>query len=267
MINYNYHNSTERCRSLVIHYEHVMAVNENISVIDRHVPSGYSSLVFNSCGYASIHELPIINLPSYFMVIPLFKAIKIGVYGNLDSFIVTCRASILSKLLSLDLANKKNDYYQVINNELLNNINTFFISEKDISKRISAIEEFFINLGIDEYTIDEIDILYNEIIASNGCISISNHIEKFDKSPRYFREHFIQRVGINAKTLARIVRVNYLWSMIIKDNAVNFQDMVFEGDYFDQAHLIHDFKKIIGETPSFFFKRNLKNVMFISGKI
>lgn len=73
-------------------------------------------------------------------------------------------------------------------------------------------------------------------------------------------------MGLNAKSLARIVRVNYLWSNIINHQAVDFQKMVFEGDYFDQAHLIHDFKQIVGETPSYFFKRNLDNVKIISGK-
>ncbi len=252
---------------LVIQYEHVQAEGENISVIDRHIPSGYASLVFNSSGRAVIHEEPLIQLPRHFMVVPLFHAVNIGIYENLDSFIITCKASVLSKLLSLNLSSCKNDFYRRSQNDGLKTITQKFIEKKSATDRIAIIEQFFHEKGLSDYVPDEIDILYNLIMEGQGCVPIAGQVEQFDQSPRYFRRHFIERVGINAKTLARIVRVNYLWSMIMKNSAVDFQDMVFEGGYFDQAHFIHDFKKIAGETPSYFFKRNLDNVMIMSGKM
>lgn len=262
----DYYEPSEFCRELVIQYEYVLAEGENISVIDRHIPSGYASLVFNSSGRATIHEEPLVNLPSYFMVVPLFRAVNIGIYENLDSFIITCRASMLSKLLSMNLASSKDDYYRVVDNDALNRISEQFTLQKDPKQRASIIEELFSKIGLEQYQPDDIDLLYNQITDGNGCTPIAKQIELFDKSPRYFRQYFTERVGLNAKTLARIVRVNRLWSMIMKEGAVDFQDMVFEGAFFDQAHLIHDFKKIVGETPSFFFNRNLDNVMVMSGK-
>ena len=263
----DYYSSSDFCRPLVIQYEHVQAEGENISVIDRHIPSGYASLVFNSSGRAAIHEEPLTHLPRHFMVVPLFRAVNIGIYEDLDSFIITCQASVLSRLLSLNLSSFKNDFYRRSENDGLKTIEKQFIENKSADERISIIEHFFENKGLAEYVPDDIDILYNSIMEGHGRVSIAQQIEQFELSPRYFRQHFIKRVGVNAKTLARIVRVNYLWSMIMKNHAVDFQDMVFEGAFFDQAHLIHDFKKIVGETPSFFFNRNLENVMVISGKM
>lgn len=263
----DYYSSSDFCRPLVIQYEHVQAQGENISVIDRHIPSGYASLVFNSSGRAIIHEEPLVNLPQYFMVVPLFRAVNIGIYDDLDSFIVTCRAPILSRLFSLNLASSKRDYYRQLQDRRFDRIEQEFQRSTSADKRIDIIENFFLDNGLSDYRKDEIDMLYNLILEGQGCKPIVELVEQFDLSPRYFRQHFTERTGLNAKTLARIVRVNYLWSMIMKNNAVDFQDMVFEGDYFDQAHLIHDFKKIVGETPSFFFKRNLDNVMIMSGKV
>lgn len=264
----NYYQPSAACRKLVIHYEEVQAKDESIAVIDRHIPSGYASLVFNSSGYAIVHEKPLICLPNYFMVVPLFRSVNIGIYGELDSFIITCKASILSRLLKINLFSSKNDYYRVIqDNETLNLISKKIITLQNVSQRIDLIDTYFKEIGLDQYQSDEIDLLYNKIIEGKGCTPIAEQIELSDKSARYFRQHFIKRTGVNAKTLGRIVRVNYLWSMIIKNSAVDFQDMVFEGNYFDQAHLIHDFKKIVGETPSFFFKRNHDNLKLISGKI
>ncbi len=263
----DYYQPSDLCRSLVIQYEHVQAEGAAISVVDRHIPSGYASLVFNSSGHAAIHEEPLVQLPRHFMVVPLFRAVNIGIYGDLDSFIITCRASVLSKLLSLNLASFKNDFYRRSENDGLKTIERQFADMPSASDRIAIIEQFFCEKGLSAYVPDEIDVLYDLILEGRGCVPIAEQVERFDRSPRYFRQHFTERTGLNAKTLARIVRVDSLWSMIRKNRAVDFQDMVFEGDYFDQAHLIHDFKKIVGETPSGFFKRNLDDVMLISGKV
>lgn len=73
----DYYLPSDPSRSLVIQYEHVQAEGENISVVDRHIPSGHVSLVFNSSGCAAIHEEPLIHLPRHFMVVPLFRAVNI----------------------------------------------------------------------------------------------------------------------------------------------------------------------------------------------
>lgn len=263
----DYYSPSDSIRPLVVRYENVRAEGGSVSVIDRHIPSGYASLVFNTSGRAAIQEEPPLLLPRHFMVVPLFRAVNIGLYGDLDSFIVTCRASVLSRLLSSDLSSDKNDFYRRPEDEGLDMIEKQFSEYKSAGERISIVERFFGNKGLEQYVPDEIDVLYNSIMDGRGSVSIARLIERFEMSPRYFRQLFVKRVGLNAKTLARIVRVNCLWSMIMNDSAAGFQDMVFEGEYFDQAHLIHDFKKIVGETPSFFFKRNLDNVRIISGKI
>ena len=262
----NYFLPSKLCSSLIIQYEHVKAEEENFSVIDRHIPSGYVSLVFNTSGYATIHKESPIQLPKYFIVAPLNKAINIGLFGKIDSFIITCRASVFSRLFSLNLQLSDYSFFHNLENERLQLIEQQFIRYKSPKKRISIIEEYFTKIGLKEYVPDTIDTLYNHIMDGNGCIPIATQIEQFKMSPRYFRQHFSNRVGLNAKSLARIVRANYLWSNIINHQAVDFQKMVFEGDYFDQAHLIHDFKQIVGETPSYFFKRNLDNIKIISGK-
>ncbi|MDO5571128.1 MAG: hypothetical protein Q4F97_06640 [Bacteroidales bacterium] len=51
-----YYYLSELCNSLVIKYEHIRAEDENISIIDKHLLSGYVSLVFNFSGNASIHK-------------------------------------------------------------------------------------------------------------------------------------------------------------------------------------------------------------------
>ena len=47
--------------------------------------------------------------------------------------------------------------------------------------------------------------------------------------------------------------------------SIDFQELIYKGNFYDQSHFIHDFKEITGESPSFFFKRDLKNLKIFSG--
>ena len=83
---------------------------------------------------------------------------------------------------------------------------------------------------------------------------------------RTLERNFIKRTGVTPKTLMRIVRLDYLWTKIKDENAIDYQELVFDGNYFDQAHFINDFKSIIGETPNYFFNRNLQITKMFSGR-
>ena len=38
------------------------------------------------------------------------------------------------------------------------------------------------------------------------------------------------------------------------------KELLDEGEYYDQAHFIKEFKKLVGETPSRYFKRSYASV-------
>jgi len=62
------------------------------------------------------------------------------------------------------------------------------------------------------------------------------------------------------------MRINYIWGTITAGAGIDYHDLVFLGNYFDQTHLIKDFKSITGETPERFFRRNLGVARIFSGK-
>ena len=76
-------------------------------------------------------------------------------------------------------------------------------------------------------------------VASQSCVSI-----------RQLERLFQQRIGLPPQYYARLVRFTKAW--IIKENNpdVNWTNLAYECGYFDQMHLIHDFKEFAGVTPS-----------------
>jgi methylphosphotriester-DNA--protein-cysteine methyltransferase len=82
---------------------------------------------------------------------------------------------------------------------------------------------------------------------------------------RTFRRQFLLFTGISPKAFSRIVRINHIVEeMGLKPN-LSINDLVYKYNYFDQAHFINDFKRIMGETPVVFRNKEQQITRFLSG--
>lgn len=78
-------------------------------------------------------------------------------------------------------------------------------------------------------------------------------------SPRQYRRRFEAAVGIPPKLLARILRFQRSLSCIGK---LPLAQVSLECGYYDQAHLVRDFRQFSGLTPSAWLGA-MKNVLFV----
>ena len=85
-------------------------------------------------------------------------------------------------------------------------------------------------------------------------------------SKRTLQRRFCNRLGTTPKMLVRIIRINRIWDAITAGEKIDYHDLVYLGNYFDQTYMIKDFKSITGETPDAFFRRNLGIARIMSGK-
>jgi len=97
-----------------------------------------------------------------------------------------------------------------------------------------------------------IDDIYDRILEDGVSTPLSRIVQGFDISERTLQRKFLRRIGITPKKLMRIIRINEVWEKVKNGDAIDYQDIIFEGNYFDQTHFIKDFKAITGETPDYF---------------
>lgn len=190
----------------------------------------------------------------------------IKIEGETDTFIVTCRPSVMSRLLGINFSPSSTLSIELSYNifyPLWSRLKNYQTPEQRISCFTEYLNEKFPKI----YIPDEIDFIYDSIIEN--CINTPLHeiLKDTKLSISSIQRNFIRRVGISPKSLARIVRINFLWDKIKNENAIDFQELIFYGNYFDQAHFIKDFKLATGEAPSHFFKRNLEICSAFSGKV
>lgn len=97
----------------------------------------------------------------------------------------------------------------------------------------------------------------DRIYTSRGNININLLAEETNFSTRYIRKQFEEYIGISPKLFSQIVRFQYSLYMLTKLDDFSIKDIICENGYYDQAHMIHEFKKFGYLTPKRLLKGKL----------
>ncbi len=183
----------------------------------------------------------------------------------MDTLAVTCKASVFSGLFGLDMSPTPNRSIRLSGPGFFDLWKTM-ADLGTTTERIACFSDFIRSAQKTPYQPDAVDILYDKILEKSIHTPLKEIMRECNASKSTLLRKFIGRTGVHPKTLARIVRIDYLWTKIRDERAVDYQELVVDGNYFDQSHFINDFRNIIGETPGFFFSRNLDIVKKFSAK-
>jgi AraC-like DNA-binding protein len=89
------------------------------------------------------------------------------------------------------------------------------------------------------------------IFKSKGNLSISQLVKHTGYTERHIERIFNESIGLSPKKFGNIVKLHHFLSLL-KDKSKhnNFTFLCYEAGYADQSHLIKEFKKYTGITPS-----------------
>lgn len=236
----------------------------NLTLEDKFIPRPYVSIIFHFKDCAFISDKHNNKLEPFFLAPIIPQALNLKFQGHMDTLAITCKASVISRLFTIDMSpisKRSIDLPYTLFFPLWENIAQL----NTTSDRMEQFSTFINSLAPLPYQSDAVDTLYNKIIEKGISTPLKDIIQECAASKSTLLRKFVKRTGVSPKTLARIVRLDYLWTKIREENCINYQELVFHGNYFDQSHFINDFTAIIGETPGYFFKRNLNTIKLFSG--
>lgn len=99
----------------------------------------------------------------------------------------------------------------------------------------------------------------NWIFLRKGIFTAKELIEYTGCQQRTIERNFKTIVGMSPKKLAGIIRLHHFLGEIRNTTTTNsFTTLVYDTGYYDQAHLIHDFQKFVGLTPSAYHLKHYK---------
>lgn len=95
-----------------------------------------------------------------------------------------------------------------------------------------------------------IDRVLPIIIAKNGLMTIEEIAHDACVSFRQLERQFHQRVGVSPKFFLRLIRFANAWMLKEHKPTASWAYIAYHCGYFDQMHLIKDFKEFAGVSPS-----------------
>lgn len=263
-LNVNFYSPDESVSWLIKQFVH-LTFDEGCEILDKFIPREDIALVFHFKTPPYMLKPEEGLLPMFFIAPVVPKANLMRIDSENEALIVICKPTIFSRLFKLSLFTNTHVYISLEGTifqwwwEQMSQLN-------DISKRIQYFNQQVLKMYPDTYKPDHVDQYYDRILAEGIWQPLSELAKGIPACERTFQRQFKNRLGVNPKTLVRIVRINFLWNKIKQQEPIDYQSLVYDGNFFDQAHFIKDFKAITGETPDFFFKRKLNNVKMMSGK-
>jgi methylphosphotriester-DNA--protein-cysteine methyltransferase len=94
----------------------------------------------------------------------------------------------------------------------------------------------------------------NCILENKGIVERHNIAQNYNVSENYIHKLFMQRIGVSFKPYSQIIRISNILKEICYLNHPDWMEILEKYGYYDQAHFIKDFKKIINKTPHQYLK-------------
>ena len=139
-------------------------------------------------------------------------------------------------------------------------LNERLFNAGNIYERKAIAEDFLLRrLNSKRENSDIMNSLYF-IINNNGNAGVADLADYCVMSKRQLERKFVENTGVSPKQMINLIRYQLLWQDCLKDN-FNVSDAVEKFGYYDQSHLIKEFKKYHGmsinsaiENVSHFYK-------------
>ena len=230
-------------------------------------PNGYTGIVINYRDPYCTWEAPgkWNSTSQSFIAGQYTKKYKIGLNGSLGVIGVIFWPGAMTRLLKIpasEFTDKRIDLDLIFGN-------SFKLLEEQILEchtneaRIGILNKFFRKyIYGDNIKQDLVGEALTKIIKYKGILSVHDLAKNHCLSPRHFRRVFTDRVGVSPKLYSRIKRFNYISYLTINEFQ-SWQDIVFKGGFYDQAHFIRDFCHFTGKKPTDYinYSRQLVELM------
>jgi AraC-like DNA-binding protein len=123
-------------------------------------------------------------------------------------------------------------------------------------KKIYTIEKFLLNQlrnNTKEYEIKRIINSISLINQSSGLINIDKLCSSACLSRKQYERTFAEYIGSSPKQFLRTVRFQNTLREKQNNKSINLTELAYNCGYYDQSHMINDYKLLSGKTPTQYF--------------
>lgn len=244
------------CLSKIVDY---YWIEQNGSNRVRVLPDGTASIVFNLGSPVNIFGIngEYKNLESQFMIGTQKKYYILEEVNN--TFLVGIKFtqggaySMIRKPMK-DFSDKLVDLEEVVDCDV-REIRKQIRKAKGESE-IKKLLDYFMIIKTDmiEGNIKVVDTALKEVKENSSPALIKSFCEKENISNKHLISLFNKKVGVSPKLLQRLNKFTKVIFAVQNRKDFNWSELAYEFNYYDQAHLINEFKSFSGISPKVYLR-------------
>jgi AraC-like DNA-binding protein len=151
------------------------------------------------------------------------------------------------------LSDKETSLAELFGERVAQTLEQQIVQAQDTKTRIAVAEKFLLSLLNQKSTVDKIiHTTIDALVSTKGNLSISTLLKNDLAQRRQLERKFSNQIGISPKQLAKVMRLQAALKMLLHNRSEKLSTIAYEGEYYDQAHFIRDFKDFTGTNPSAF---------------
>jgi AraC-like DNA-binding protein len=181
-----------------------------------------------------------------------FRRVELLMHGNIDAFTIVFQPGGVPALFSVPAEELTNDDFEgeaVLGRGLgellrrLGDVSSFAdrarVADAYLCAKRRALEP-----------ISGITDAATRVLSSSGCVRVSDLAYHAGLGIRQFERRFRYEIGIPPKLYARIVRFEAALHRKAGAPLTRWTDIAHALGYHDQMHMVHDFNRLSGDTPT-----------------
>ncbi len=95
-----------------------------------------------------------------------------------------------------------------------------------------------------------VDWAFQRLVDSGGRVRVAGLCDELGWSRKRLGQRFRDEIGLPPKAVARLVRLEHAFEVLERDPDVTWAGLAARCGYYDQSHLINEFRDITGVTPT-----------------
>lgn len=235
------------------------------------IPDGTMKLIFHFGDLYKHHPKNerSYSLPRCFLIGQLTEPYIVEPMGETGTFIVRFHPNGFLPFTSISIKESEN---KAISLEKLYgqegvSLGTSVIGAVNNKERIEIIESFLLGKLKNSENIDRVvQRTVDNILKASGQVNIAELSKDHKLNRRSLARKFSSNVGLSPKQLSKIIRLQTSLNSLLNSEIDKLTDVVYENQFFDQAHFIKDFKEFTGLTPKEFYGDDFKMSLIFDSK-
>jgi len=138
--------------------------------------------------------------------------------------------------------------------EVSHELEALVLGVSDVASRLGRLQGYLQNRVADAVETPYVDLALDVIERHDGRIGVEALARKVCISPRQLQRRFLKCVGVGPKHYAKAVQIKHAFAALQSCDTGELQSIAHAAGYYDQAHFIHDFQRLVGRNPAAFLR-------------